>query len=274
MIQFKSKIDHISCTKKGTMDEAHRMCISNILQKCSEQNAMKPANIRDKLRDKGMRTVVIKDCNKAWAYNSGIEKMKWGEWKSTKYGIYVILMIQYRPKDKNEIECVKTGTMSDGDRNMVTNALKYCTNQDTMDTNSIRDRLSHLGMKSMVINDGNTWSYSGGLVKLTWAQWKSSRYGLFDVIKIHYNVIECIEEANMNNTDKNSVLDALQYCLANKQLKPDDVSKRLQDQGINNIVMQDCNDFSQRGALNQMMWSKWKLSEFGFYTIMIMKEEK
>lgn len=53
-----------------------------------------------------------------------------------------------------------------------------------MDTDSIKNRLSDLGMKSMVINDSNAWSYSGGLEKLTWSKWESSKYGVFDIVKI------------------------------------------------------------------------------------------
>lgn len=77
----------------------------------------------------------------------------------------------------------------------------------------------------------------------------------------------------MNDTAKNIILNALEYCLAHKKIKPEEISTKLKDVEINNIVMKDCAGFAQKGGSDEMMRSKWKLSTFGLYTIIILKQK-
>ena len=69
-ILYRSPIDHISCMQEGSMTAEHREIVLEGLKYCSKNNIMTPADIRTKLKEQGLKTVVIKNDN-GFAYASG-----------------------------------------------------------------------------------------------------------------------------------------------------------------------------------------------------------
>ena len=180
-IKYEASIDDISCVKDGSMNEQQRGFVLDALEHCSEKNEMKPINIRDRLYDLGMKTMVLRNMD-GFAFESGLEKMKWSQWKSTKYGKYLIVMIQYRPKNSDEIKCINRGNMSNDDRNIVLQSLRHCLTMNKMKACHIAKRLRDEGINSLVMKDCmNGFSIKGSFTA-SWSKWEISAFGIYNVV--------------------------------------------------------------------------------------------
>eukprot|EP01083_Nonionella_stella_P104764 300673_1 len=139
--------DCIRCSDTGDMTDEHRNFVLNLLRYCSAHNTM----------EVGMKAVVVKDSG-GFGYYSGVEAMEWSKWLSTKHG-----------------------SMSADERTLVLNALTYCHSHETMSAGDVAKRLNDKGNESIVMKDnkGGFQYYGGGL---NWSEWKSSKYGKYNVI--------------------------------------------------------------------------------------------
>ena len=279
-MQYQAKINRITLMESNITQELAKI-IGDTLAHCSEQQTMKVTEITEALLNEGVKAIVFKT-HKQFAFAIELTQIRWSRWKSTKYGYYTIIMLQYLTIKHNEIERTGQGDMKDDEEKVVMEALKYCDEQNTMTATSVKDQLEHLGMKSIVIQDAYDFDFNGVFVwqPFTYSEWNCSKYGRFAIIKIQYKPkdsdhIQCIDERSMNASDRKIVLKCLKYCLNRKRMRPDDISSRLKQQDVQNIVLKDCMMGSQnyiKGKTSEI--STWKISAFGLYHVIIFKETK
>eukprot|EP01084_Bolivina_argentea_P095766 172162_1 len=166
----------ISCSNKGNMSDEQREFVEQELRLCYKYGKMEVVEIRDQLGDSGMCAIVVKD-DSQFAYRGGMERMKYSRW-TCKYGSYLIIMVQYRPINSNEIICINNGNMSTDQRNIIRNTLQYCHETNKMTPVELRDKLKEEVSRVIVMKGTGGWASSAG----RWSSWKDSKYGKYDIM--------------------------------------------------------------------------------------------
>eukprot|EP01084_Bolivina_argentea_P288178 494602_1 len=91
MVQYISNPYKVECTRKGSMTEDHKKIVKNVLKGCiddDEKTKMTASLIRDKLRENGMKTIVLTAgrISTDFSYISGAQTMKYSTWDLGKFG--------------------------------------------------------------------------------------------------------------------------------------------------------------------------------------------
>ena len=115
---------------KGNMKKKHREIISKVLQDRHDDIE----DIRNRLRDKGMQSIVIH--RGRFTYCLRINAT-WSQWKCDENAKFAIICAEYRsPID--HISCSDTGNMADEHRSIVLNVLKECSTNNKMQTSETK----------------------------------------------------------------------------------------------------------------------------------------
>ena len=122
--------EQIICQDQGSMDKEHHDVIRNVLKYCIRNDEMRCVSIMERLQERGMKAIVIKDHHDASWYDLG--EMKHSSWRSSKYGFYTIIIQRFRPTNCTEITCNHAGNMTNEDGNVVEETLRYCLENDKM----------------------------------------------------------------------------------------------------------------------------------------------
>ena len=184
MSHYDPPNDEIKCLKKGNMNNSERNMALSALSYCSAHDQMSCVNIKDRLKDYGMFSVVIQDFDgNDWAYSSiSGQNMSWSTWKAGKFGRFTIIKTKFRPQENTEIICVGRGDMSTDDRDIVAQTLRYCLAHNLMKSSDICQRLNESNIQSIVIQDPFGFEYKQKSDKLTWSKWNVPAFGIYFVV--------------------------------------------------------------------------------------------
>lgn len=151
------------------MSSDERDFVLSVLRYCSGHDKMGCTDIADRLHDLGMKCIVIK--NTGWGYKTDA---KWT------WSYCTIIKSEFRPNDSTEITCADKGDMSNDDRFIVAEALRYCLFHKEMKPSDIRKRLND--REKYTMKDVVGFEYDQGSDKLTWSKWSVPAFGDYSVV--------------------------------------------------------------------------------------------
>eukprot|EP01084_Bolivina_argentea_P288176 494599_1 len=260
MVQYVPNPYKLECTRKGTMTsmtEDHKKIVKNILKDCirlciddDEKTEITTSLIRDKLKEDGMKAIVITAgrISTTYGYYDGADTMEHATWDLGKFGIYDIIMVQY-VQNTYKLECIGKGDMTEDQRNVIKNVFKDCINDGKakINTSLIRDKLNENGMKAIAITAGRVscyFSMQKGAQKQQYSTWDLGKFGVYDIIMVQYvpnpYKLECTRKGTMTEDHKKVVKNVLKCCIDDHEkteITTALIREKLKQNGMKSIVM-------------------------------------
>ena len=119
--------------------------------------------------------------------------------------------------------------------------------------------------------------YFPGKNTIKWSSWKSTKHGVFSILKIAYETqvddITCYNKGNMSKEEREVVFGALIHCSEMKLMKPGSIRWFLSQIGMKTIVVKDQSSFSMpnHDENERIKWSRWNSSKFGKFLVIQLK---